>query len=150
MLKRLLFSLLIILAVPCFSQKKIDKAGDGWDLKVDSAIQLIRRVDIDKYRMLDTNCYQISFMISPYSSCSLEDGLGHIYIAVNDMKLNSINNIAVVLVHESLHLYIAKKGIELIPAKEETFCYMYELNFIEKLTNPEPWLIEHALNNINK
>jgi hypothetical protein len=150
MLKRLLFSLLIILSVPCFSQIKIDKAGDGWDLKVDSAIQLIRRVDIDKYRMLDTNCYQISFMISPYSSCSLEDGLGHIYIAVNDMKLNSINNIAVVLVHESLHLYIAKKGIELIPAKEETFCYMYELNFIEKLTNPEPWLIEHALNNINK
>jgi hypothetical protein len=150
MLKRLLFSLLIILSVPCFSQIKIDKAGDGWDLKVDSAIQLIRRVDIDKYRMLDTNCYQISFMISPYSSCSLEHGLGHIYIAVNDMKLNSINNIAVVLVHESLHLYIAKKGIELIPAKEETFCYMYELNFIEKLTNPEPWLIEHALNNINK
>jgi len=149
-MKSVLISLFLILSIPCFSQIKIDKAGDGWDLKVDSAIQLIRRVDIDKYKMLDTNCYQISFMISPYSSCLLEDGLGHIYIAVNDMKLNSINNIAVVLVHESLHLYIAKKGIELIPAKEETFCYMYELNFIEKLTNPEPWLIEHALNNINK
>lgn len=124
--------------------------GDGWDLKVDSAIQLIKRVDIDKYKMLDTNCTQVSFMISSYSSCELEDGKGHIYIAVDDIKLNSINNIAVVLVHESLHLYIAKKGIQLIPAKEETFCYMYELNFIEKLTNPEPWLIEHALNNINK
>lgn len=150
MMKGLFLNLLIFLAVPCFAQIKIDKAGDGWDLKVDSAIQLIRRVDIDKYKMLDTNCTQISFMISPYSSCQLEDGKGHIYIAVSDIKLNSINNIAVVLVHESLHLYIAKKGIELIPAKEETFCYMYELNFIEKLTNPEPWLIEHALNNINK
>ena len=150
MIKRLFLNLLIFLAVPCFAQIKIDKAGDGWDLKVDSAIQLIRRVDIDKYKMLDTNCTQISFMISPYSSCQLEDSKGHIYIAVSDIKLNSINNIAVVLVHESLHLYIAKKGIELIPAKEETFCYMYELNFIEKLTNPEPWLIEHALNNINK
>jgi len=149
-MKGLFLNLLIFLAVPCFAQIKIDKAGDGWDLKVDSAIQLIRRVDIDKYKMLDTNCTQISFMISPYSSCQLEDGKGHIYIAVSDIKLNSINNIAVVLVHESLHLYIAKKGIELIPAKEETFCYMYELNFIEKLTNPEPWLIEHALNNINK
>lgn len=150
-MKSVLISILLIfLAVPCFAQIKIDKAGDGWDLKVDSAIQLIRRVDIDKYKMLDTNCTQISFMISPYSSCQLEDGKGHIYIAVSDIKLNSINNIAVVLVHESLHLYIAKKGIELIPAKEETFCYMYELNFIEKLTNPEPWLIEHALNNINK
>ena len=150
MMKGLFLNLLIFLAVPCFAQIKIDKAGDGWDLKVDSAIQLIRRVDIDKYKMLDTNCTQISFMISPYSSCQLEDSKGHIYIAVSDIKLNSINNIAVVLVHESLHLYIAKKGIELIPAKEETFCYMYELNFIEKLTNPEPWLIEHALNNINK
>ena len=150
-MKSVLLSIFFLfLAVPCFAQIKIDKAGDGWDLKVDSAIQLIRRVDIDKYKMLDTNCTQISFMISPYSSCQLEDGKGHIYIAVSDIKLNSINNIAVVLVHESLHLYIAKKGIELIPAKEETFCYMYELNFIEKLTNPEPWLIEHALNNINK
>ena len=150
-MKSVLISIFFLfLAVPCFAQIKIDKAGDGWDLKVDSAIQLIRRVDIDKYKMLDTNCTQISFMISPYSSCQLEDGKGHIYIAVSDIKLNSINNIAVVLVHESLHLYIAKKGIELIPAKEETFCYMYELNFIEKLTNPEPWLIEHALNNINK
>jgi hypothetical protein len=149
-MKGLIINLFLFLAVPCFAQIKIDKAGDGWDLKVDSTIQLIRRVDIDKYKMLDTNCTQISFMISPYSSCQLEDCKGHIYIAVSDIKLNSINNIAVVLVHESLHLYIAKKGIELIPAKEETFCYMYELNFIEKLTNPEPWLIEHALNNINK
>ena len=149
-MKGLVINLFLFLAVPCFAQIKIDKAGDGWDLKVDSAIQLIKKVDIDKYKMLDTNCTQISFMISPYSSCQLEDSKGHIYIAVSDIKLNSINNIAVVLVHESLHLYIAKKGIELIPAKEETFCYMYELNFIEKLTNPEPWLIEHALNNINK
>jgi hypothetical protein len=89
-------------------------------------------------------------MISPYSSCELENGKGHIYIAVADLKLNSINNIAVVLVHESLHLYIAKKGIDMIPEKEETFCYMYELSFIKNLENPEPWLIEHAINNIKK
>jgi hypothetical protein len=149
-MKRLIISLLVILSIPCFSQIKIDKAGDGWDLKVDSAIQLIKEVDIDKYHVLETNCYQVSFMISPYSSCELEDSLGHIYIAVNDIKLNSINNIAVVLVHESLHLYIVKKGIKLIPEQEETYCYMYELNFIKKLKNPEPWLIKHALNNINK
>jgi hypothetical protein len=149
-MKGLMINLFLFLAVPCFSQIKIDKAGDGWDLKVDSAIQLIKQVDIDKYKLLDTNCSQVSFMISPYSSCSLENGQGHIYIAVDDLKLNSINNIAVVLVHESLHLYIAKKGIEMIPEKEETFCYMYELSFIKKLPNPEPWLIEHAINNIKK
>lgn len=149
-MKGLVINLFLFLAVPCFAQIKIDKAGDGWDLKVDSAIQLIKEVDIDKYHVLETNCYQVSFMISPYSSCELEDSLGHIYIAVNDIKLNSINNIAVVLVHESLHLYIAKKGIKFIPEQEETYCYMYELNFIKKLKNPEPWLIKHALNNINK
>ena len=137
-MKGLVINLFLFLAVPCFAQIKIDKAGDGWDLKVDSAIQLIKKVDIDKYKMLDTNCSQVSFMISP------------IYIAVADLKLNSINNIAVVLVHESLHLYIAKKGIEMIPEKEETFCYMYELSFIKNLENPEPWLIEHAVNNIKK
>jgi hypothetical protein len=149
-MRGLLVNLLLFLAVPCFGQMKIDKAGDGWDLKVDSAIQLIKRVDIAKYKLLDTNCHQVSFMISPYSSCLLENGLGHIYIAVDDIKLNSINNIAVVLIHESLHLYIAKLGIALIPEKEETFCYMYELSFISKLENPEPWLTEHAINNIKK
>ena len=134
-MKSVLISIFFLfLAVPCFAQIKIDKAGDGWDLKVDSAIQLIKEVDIDKYHVLETNCYQVSFMISPYSSCELEDSLGHIYIAVNDIKLNSINNIAVVLVHESLHLYIAKKGIKLIPKQEETYCYMYELNFIKKFS----------------
>ena len=149
-MKGLLINLLLFLAVPCFAQIKIDKAGDGWDLKVDSAIQLIKIVDIDKYKLLDTNCSQISFMISPYSSCELENGKGHIYIAVDDIKLNSINNIAVVLVHESMHLYISKKGIEMIPEKEETFCYMYEISFINKLKDPEPWLLEHAINNIKK
>lgn len=149
-MKGLLINLLLFLAVPCFAQIKIDKAGDGWDLKVDSAIQLIKRVDIYNYKLLDTNCSQISFMISPYSSCELENGKGHIYIAVDDIKLNSINNIAVVLVHESMHLYISKKGIEMIPEKEETFCYMYEISFINKLKNPEPWLLEHAINNIKK
>lgn len=149
-MKGLLVNLLLFLAVPCFSQIKIDKAGDGWDLKVDSAIQLIKRVDIDKYKLLDTNCSQVSFMISPYSSCELENGKGHIYIAVDDIKLNSINNIAVVLVHESMHLYIYKKGIQMIPEKEETFCYMYEISFINKLKDPEPWLLEHAINNIKK
>ena len=94
-MKGLVINLFLFLAVPCFAQIKIDKAGDGWDLKVDSAIQLIKKVDIDKYKLLDTNCSQVSFMISPYSSCQIEDGEGHIYIAVDDLKLNSINNNAV-------------------------------------------------------
>ena len=40
--------LLILLTLPSllFSQIIIDKAGDGWDLKIDSALQLIKKTDI--------------------------------------------------------------------------------------------------------
>jgi hypothetical protein len=34
------------------------------------------------------------------------------------------------------------------PAEEENYCYRYELEFIEKLANPEPWLKENALKHI--
>ena len=39
------------------------------------------------------------------------------------------------------------------PEQEEAWCYRYELTFIDKLTNPEPWLKQHAitqLTNIQK
>jgi hypothetical protein len=34
------------------------------------------------------------------------------------------------------------------PTEEENYCYQYELEFIEKLSNPEPWLKENALKHI--
>jgi hypothetical protein len=34
------------------------------------------------------------------------------------------------------------------PTEEENYCYRYELEFIEKLANPEPWLKENALKHI--
>ena len=58
-----------------------------------------------------------------------------------------------VLVHESLHLHVLQKGYIIIPEQEEAWCYRYELDFIDKLHNPEPWLKQHAitqLTNIQK
>ena len=148
--------ILILLTLPSllFSQIKIDKAGDGWDSKIDSALQLIKRTDIEKYQLLDSVCGKIEFWSSGFSSNEGKYGeKGIILVAVKDVQLNSINNLAVVLVHESLHLHVLQKGYIIIPEQEEAWCYRYELDFIDKLHNPEPWLKQHAitqLTNIQK
>ena len=137
-----------------FSQIKVDKAGDGWDKKIDSALVLIKKTDIEKYQLLDSVCDRVEFWSSGFSSNEGNYGKkGTILVAVKDVQLNSINNLAVVLVHESLHLHVLQKGYIIIPEQEEAWCYRYELDFIDKLKNPEPWLKQHAirqLTNIQK
>jgi len=137
-----------------FGQIKIDKAGNGWDLKIDSALQLIKEVDIEKFQLIDSVCERVEFWSSGFSSNEGSYGKkGTILVAVKDVQLNSINNLAVVLVHESLHLHVLQKGYIVAPEQEEAWCYRYELTFIDKLKNPEPWLKQHAikqLTNIQK
>ena len=150
-MSKMRWALFLILITPtiCFGQIKIDKAGDGWDLKIDSALSLIQTVDLQKYQLLDSVCQEVSFWVSKFSSNELtKEGVGRIYVATGDVKLGSLNNLAVVLVHESLHLYFLRKGIKMSPLEEENLCYRYELEFIEKLTNVEPWLKENTLKQI--
>ena len=138
-----LFPFLMIL--PLFGQIQVDKAGDGWDQKIDSAISLIRETDPDKYSLLESNCSKVSFWVSEFSSNEITpEEKGIIYISTKEIGLNSINNLAAVLVHESLHLYLSRKGANLPVEKEENYCYKYELEFIRKLKNPEPWLVQHT------
>jgi hypothetical protein len=137
--------LILLFPISCYSQISIDKAGDGWDLKVDSAIALIKKVDPEKARVLDSVCNRIEFWQGGFSTNSGTYGnKGTILVSVKDVNLNSINNLAAVLVHESLHLLFLQKGIVLTLTKEEMYCYRYEYEFILKLDNPEPWLIQHA------
>jgi len=83
-----------------FGQIKIDKAGNGWDLKIDSALQLIKEVDIEKFQLIDSVCDRVEFWSSGFSSNEGSYGKkGTILVAVKDVQLNSINNLAVVLVH---------------------------------------------------
>ena len=145
---KLIFLSLLLSFSPLFGQIKVDKAGDGWDLKIDSALALIRKTDSTKYAILDSNCANISFWLSDFSSCDLEKEGGRIYISARDVKLNSINNLAAVLVHESLHLHILKNKIILDPKKEENYCYRYEFGFVNKLPNVEPWLRLHIIEQI--
>jgi hypothetical protein len=153
-MKGLFLTGMLFIANLTFGQIKIDKAGNGWDLKIDSALQLIKKVDIEKYQLIDSVCDRVEFWASGFSSNEGSYGKkGTILVAVKDVQLNSINNLAVVLVHESLHLHVLQKGYIVAPEQEEAWCYRYELTFIDKLKNPEPWLKQHAikqLTNIQK
>jgi hypothetical protein len=148
-MSKVLIFLLFLFPLYSYGQIKIDKAGDGWDLKIDSALSLIKTVDLQKYELLDSVCQEISFWVSDFSSNELsKEGIGRIYVATGDVKLGSINNLAVVLIHESLHLLFLRKGLDLHPVLEENLCYRYELEFIKKLPNVEPWLELHTLRQI--
>lgn len=153
-MKGLFLTCMLFITNLAFGQIKIDKAGNGWDLKIDSALQLIKEVDIEKYQLIDSVCGRVEFWSSGFSSNEGSYGnKGTILVAVKDVQLNSINNLAVVLVHESLHLHVLEKGYIIAPEQEEAWCYRYELTFIDKLKNPEPWLKQHAitqLTNIQK
>lgn len=143
-MKVMLF-LLCALPAALFSQIKIDKAGDGWDLKVDSALQIIQQYDSAKYNLLTGACNRVEFWNGSYST---NDGNSVIVVSVGDVKLNSINNLAAVIVHESLHLYFTHADAVLDVREEENRCYRYELDFIERLPDVEPWLWTHTLEQI--
>ena len=107
---------------------------------IDSAIQLIKTYDSAKYVVFKDVCQRIDFWKSSFSSTSVIEGDYTILIADADVKLNSINNLAAVLVHESLHLMYIMEDARLTEREEEYRCYLYELSFIKKLPTPEPWL----------
>jgi hypothetical protein len=64
------------------------------------------------------------------------------------MLYGSINNIAAIIIHESKHLYYLKNKISLPPHEEELRCYKYELSFLTKVPNVEPWLVDNAKDKI--
>ena len=137
---------LIIACLPLFAlgQIKIDKAGDDWDLKIDSAITLIKNTDTNYYNVLVEYCQHVEIWNGPFSTNYLDKEIGTIIVSVNDIKLNSINNLAAVLVHESCHLIFLKGGIILDKNEEERACYKYEYLFLLQIPNIEPWLLGHA------
>lgn len=142
-MRRLVISLLTILTISCQAQT-VAKAGDGWDLKIDSAIQLIKATDSAKYVVFRDVCQRVDFWKSSFSSTGIVEGDYTILIADADMRLNSINNLAAVLVHESLHLVFILEDAVFTEKEEEYRCYLYELSFIKKLPTPEPWLTANA------
>ncbi len=123
----------------------VANVGEDWKEKIDSAINLIKQTDMDKYNQLIDNCDTIDFS---YANFSTTVPPKTIVITNRDMKLNSINNLAAVLVHESHHLYFFEKDAILTENEEELECYMYEYDFLTKLSTQESWLFSNCINKI--
>ncbi len=125
-----------------FGQIKVADVGDGWKDKVDSAISIIKKYDLEKYNMLLETCQSIGYWNGGFSTT---EGDTMITISVNDIKGSNIYNIAAILVHESMHLYIKQLCSKLDPRNEEVLCYTYELHFLNKIPGVDPWLIQNSL-----
>ena len=72
-LSKLLLTRIIALIIACLplvasSQIKIDKAGDDWDLKIDSAINLIKQTDTNYYNVLIEYCQHVEIWNGPFST----------------------------------------------------------------------------------
>jgi hypothetical protein len=146
-IKNALISILLIFTLPIYSQIKIDDVGDGWKGKVESALDLIEKTDQRAYNDVIKYCNHISFWTGNHSTTQYPNS---IIISTKDIRINSINNLACLIVHESQHLKINAKSIVLTEDEEELYCYRYEYEFAKKIIDIEDWLIQHIINNIKR
>ena len=144
-IKNALITLLLIITNVTYSQIKIDDIGDNWKNNVDSALSVIKKYDIESYKVVINNCKLISFWMGSFSTT--QDSTT-ILISTRDMNIKSINNLACIIVHESKHLDFLNKGIKMDPSKEEFICYTYEYEILGKIPNVEYWLRTHILTNL--
>lgn len=140
MIKYLVFLLYFFCFSKCFGQIKIDGGFSEWENLVRKSIELVEETDSTYHQTLIKNCKRISFWNGPYSTT--EDS--SIVVSISDLRSESTNNIACVLVHESKHLELIKTK-SLTQSEEECIAYRYELNFITKMKNPELYLNKNCL-----
>ena len=144
-LKNSVMILLMLVSINCFAQIKVPDVGDGWKAQVDSAIQLIKKTDTISYNILIDNCKQIEYIIGDRSTCKLPNTIA---INVKDIELNSINNLAAILVHEAHHLHYSNQSMRLDSNFEEYLCYRVEYDFLCKLPDTEDWLFKNCINSL--
>lgn len=132
--------LLIFLPIISFAQITVDDVGDGWARKVDSALAIIEKHDSQSYKHVIENCDHITYWLGGHSTSQYPSS---VVISVQDMKINSINNIACIIVHESVHLKLHKKKINVSGNREELIAYTIERNFAERIPGIEPWILNH-------
>lgn len=128
-----------------FGQIKITDVGDGWKGKVEQALDTIKKYDTEKYKLVIESCMVIGYWNESFSTT---EGDTTILISTKDMNFNNIYNIAAILVHESMHLYIKQLYIKIPQNKEEVITYKYELDFLKKIPNVDQWLIGNCIKQI--
>jgi len=133
----------LLFSLQANGQIKVPDVGDSWKSLVDSAIRLVKETDSSSYVILTQNCKEIEFALIPFSTTRPPNT---IVISVRDLRTQSVNNVACVLVHESYHLYLHKNNPGLEPYKEEYLSYVHEYDFICKLRSAEDWLFNNVIN----
>ena len=139
-MKHILFFTLLLFTAPIFSQIKVEDVGDGWKNKIELALELIKKTDSNYYSHVINNCKHIGFWSGKYSTN--EDS--SIYMTKYDFEINSIQNLACIIVHESKHIELSKNKIVLSEKEEECICYTYEKEFLFKVEVPERRLLENV------
>jgi hypothetical protein len=96
--------------------------------------------------MVDRSAFDRVIQAGGYVSINTGNPVDANSILIPKTELNAgvINNIAAIIVHESLHLYFLHKRVGYAASVEERLCYLYELEFLKKIPNVEPWLIKNA------
>ena len=140
-MKQLLVCLISLIPFLTFSQIRIDDIGDGWKAKVEQALTVIQQIDCEKYDLLMATCKHISYSTATFATT--ESGTT-ILIPRREIVVGNINDIAAILVHESLHLYMLQNKLIMPEADEEVLCYAYELEFLLQIPGVETWLLDHA------
>ena len=140
-MKQLLVCLISLIPFLAFSQIRIDDIGDGWKAKVEQALTVIQQTDCEKYDLLMATCKHISYSTATFATT--ESGTT-ILIPRREIVVGNINDIAAILVHESLHLYMLQNKLMMPEADEEVLCYAYELEFLLQIPGIETWLLDHA------
>jgi len=146
-MKNLLVFYFFLIPLFTFGQIRVLDVGDGWKIKVESALDVIKKTDLEKYDRVIIHCEEIRFWNGNFSTT--EDG-NKIILTKKELDYGSINNIACTIVHESRHLMLEKLQTEWDEDFQEFMCYNYELNFAVKIDNIEKCLIEHITNTRNK
>jgi len=138
---KLLVKCLSLIPFLTFGQIRIDDVGDGWKGKVEQALQVVQQTDCEKYEMIVATCTHISYSTANFATT--ESG-NTILIPRREIVVGNINDIAAILVHESLHLYMLQTKMMMPEADEELLCYAYELEFLLQIPGVEQWLLDHA------
>lgn len=141
-LKNAIISIFLLITTSVFSQITVDDVGDGWKLKVDSALALIERTSPEHWSEVKEYCTNVTFWIGQFSTTT---DSSTIMISKRDMNIGSVNNIACIIVHESRHLKIKSLKIQMDYNEEELNCYLWENDFLKLISNPEPWLVRHVI-----
>ena len=141
LLKRYLSIICLLISINCSAQK-IDDIGDGWKATVEKALAVIKKYDSTKYNFIKAHCTKISYWLGSFATIEQPRT---ILIPTTEMNKACINDIACVIVHESLHLYYRYPETSMKLEEEEFKAYSYEYDFLMKIPNVQYWLIQHCV-----